>query len=245
MRPEGTTEYGTTQTRPDKTSVVDLRTLLRIQLFYLNADPDSDPGSQTNADLSWSGFWSDKSFTFSWKVSSSFGGTKAFLKGWNSGLIVNFAQFSCSWIRIRIPQYRCGSNGDLCGSGSPPPTKLCQNKKSIEPNNKPWRGQNWLLSPLPTSWTWGRQEKQSSHHQAKKNNDLRKASSLKKFPTYIGLAWRCNVALSPVELLHCPVNRCSFRDWYGRIITGKTNEITAPTRSTKRLSNCFKKVFLH
>jgi hypothetical protein len=30
-------------------------------------------------------------------------GTKVFLKGWNSGLLVNFVQFPCSWIRIRIP----------------------------------------------------------------------------------------------------------------------------------------------
>jgi hypothetical protein len=29
--------------------------------------------------------------------------TKAFLKGWNSGLFVNFGQFLCSWIRNRIP----------------------------------------------------------------------------------------------------------------------------------------------
>ncbi len=29
--------------------------------------------------------------------------TKAFLKGWNSGLFVHFSQFLCSWIRNRIP----------------------------------------------------------------------------------------------------------------------------------------------
>jgi hypothetical protein len=29
--------------------------------------------------------------------------TKAILKGWKSGLFVNFGQFPCSWIRICIP----------------------------------------------------------------------------------------------------------------------------------------------
>ncbi len=30
-------------------------------------------------------------------------GTKALLKGRKPGLFVNFGQFTCSWIRIRIP----------------------------------------------------------------------------------------------------------------------------------------------
>jgi hypothetical protein len=44
-------------------------------------------------------------------------GTKGFLKGWKSGLLVNIGKFLCSWIRIRIPstdpdtgeQNKCGS----------------------------------------------------------------------------------------------------------------------------------------
>jgi hypothetical protein len=34
--------------------------------FYLNVDPDPDPGSQTNADLCGSGSWSDFAETLSW-----------------------------------------------------------------------------------------------------------------------------------------------------------------------------------
>jgi hypothetical protein len=33
----------------------------------------------------------------------TYGGTKAFLKGKESGLFVNFGKSPCSWIRIRVP----------------------------------------------------------------------------------------------------------------------------------------------
>ncbi len=65
--------------------------------FYLNVDPNPipDPGSQTNEDSFGSGSWSDVAVTKNLIFAS--------LKGWKSGLFVNFGQFPCSWIRIRIP----------------------------------------------------------------------------------------------------------------------------------------------
>jgi hypothetical protein len=65
--------------------------------FYLNVDlnPDPDQWSQSNADPCGSGSWSDVAVTKSLIFAS--------LKGWKSGLFVNFGQFPCSWIQIRIP----------------------------------------------------------------------------------------------------------------------------------------------
>jgi hypothetical protein len=43
--------------------------------------------------------------------------TKGFLKGWKSGLLVNFCQFPCAFPkRIRIQESQI--NADSCGSGS-------------------------------------------------------------------------------------------------------------------------------
>ncbi len=39
---------------------------IQIQLFYLNANSEPDIGSQTNADPSGSGFWSDYKVTKAW-----------------------------------------------------------------------------------------------------------------------------------------------------------------------------------
>ncbi len=86
---------------------------IQIQLFYLNANPD--PGSQTNADpnpdpgqtLSFKKveFLHEKYTSVdskSWKIYLRYTvDTKAFLKGDNSGLFVNFIQLT-PWIRIRI-----------------------------------------------------------------------------------------------------------------------------------------------
>ncbi len=56
---------------------------------------------EPNQCRSGSGSWSDLAVTKSWILHEKY--TKAFLKGWNSGIFVNFGQFLCSWIRIHIP----------------------------------------------------------------------------------------------------------------------------------------------
>jgi hypothetical protein len=58
--------------------------------YFLNTDPDPDPGSKTNANPCVSG------------------GSKTLLKGRKPGSFVNHGQFPCCWIRIRIPQCRSG-----------------------------------------------------------------------------------------------------------------------------------------
>ncbi len=46
-------------------------------------------------------------------------GTKAFLNGWKSDLIVKFGKFPCSWIRIRKPNTNPDpGEPNQCGSGS-------------------------------------------------------------------------------------------------------------------------------
>ncbi len=106
---------------------------IRIQFFFLNTDPD--PGSQTNADPNPD---PDPGQTFRLymknmlKVGTVVGQKhtyevrKAYLKGRNPGLFVNFCQFRCSWIRIRIPNTdsvsdpgqtnKCGGSGFRSGS---------------------------------------------------------------------------------------------------------------------------------
>jgi hypothetical protein len=56
-----------------------------------NADPDLDPGQIL------------LSQKVEFYMKNILKHTKAFLKGWNLGLFVNFGQFLCSWIRNRIP----------------------------------------------------------------------------------------------------------------------------------------------
>ncbi len=95
--------------------------------LYLNADlyPDPDPGSKPMILVR---VKSRKKFNFYMKNIPDFSlvigehtyeGAKAFWKDRKQGLFLNFGQFPCSWIRIRIP------NRDLdpgqpneCGSGS-------------------------------------------------------------------------------------------------------------------------------
>jgi hypothetical protein len=84
-----------------------------------NLNPDQDPGNQTNADpdpcqtlkLQKVQFLHEK-YTLSkygQKTCLRMYGTYAFLKERKSGLFVNFGQFQCSWIRIRIPNIQHGS----------------------------------------------------------------------------------------------------------------------------------------
>ncbi len=108
--------------------------------FHLHADPETDPdqGSQNNAGPGGPGSWSDfcvtKSWIFTWKMylkkvrgqKRTYEGTKAFLKGRKPGLFVNFGQFPCSWIQIRIRISNTDRiqdtlmNADPSGSGSDP-----------------------------------------------------------------------------------------------------------------------------
>jgi hypothetical protein len=79
---------------------------IRIQLFTSMRIRIRDLGSQTNADPCGSGSGSDKTVDFDMKYTVCFMyvichktyqchvGTKAILKGWKSGLFVNFGQFS-------------------------------------------------------------------------------------------------------------------------------------------------------
>ncbi len=109
---------------------------IRIQLFYLNADPD--PGSQTNADRCGSAdpdpglAWKSQKVEFCMKniidkkKHNYHEGTKAFLKCRKPGLFVKifFGQFQSSRIGsgsafpIRILIQDCQMNADPCGSGS-------------------------------------------------------------------------------------------------------------------------------
>jgi hypothetical protein len=91
---------------------------IRFQLFNLDADPD--PESQTNADPdsgltlpSLNGeFLREKNIKVLYVINRyvikhTYVGTsyptKTFVKGYKSGLFVNFCQFTCPGIRIRIP----------------------------------------------------------------------------------------------------------------------------------------------
>ncbi len=68
----------------------------------INADPDPDPGQTLKSQKV--EFLHENML----KVRTikdkklSYEGTKAFLKGRKPGLFVNFSQFTCSWIRMRI-----------------------------------------------------------------------------------------------------------------------------------------------
>ncbi len=72
--------------------------------FYLSADSDADPDSQT----SWSDFKITKKWVFTCKNMLKIGKrqknilTKSFFENRKPGLFVNFCQFPWSWIRIRI-----------------------------------------------------------------------------------------------------------------------------------------------
>ncbi len=98
--------------------------------FAYNADPDppflSQCGSRSGSreqngcgcrSRSWSDFIITKNWIVTWKVFLKhiyLRRYKSPLKGWKSGLFVNFGQFPCSWIRIsnKDPdplQYRYGS----------------------------------------------------------------------------------------------------------------------------------------
>ncbi len=85
--------------------------------FYLNLDPDPDPGSQNNADPdSESGqFCRHKKLDFDIKnklycctvvnmYTTYLLGSKIILKSLKSGLFVYFGQYPCSWIRIQESQ---------------------------------------------------------------------------------------------------------------------------------------------
>jgi hypothetical protein len=91
--------------------------------FYLNADPDSNPESQINANPCGSGSWSDfkvtkrRIFTCKQNIGTN-DGTKTLLKGRKPGLFVNFNKYPCYWIRIRIPNTDPYSGQpNKCGTG--------------------------------------------------------------------------------------------------------------------------------
>ncbi len=61
---------------------------------------DSDPGQILPSQKL---DFDTKNLLYSCVIKHTYAGKKAFLKGWKSGLFVNFNQFPCSWIWIRIP----------------------------------------------------------------------------------------------------------------------------------------------
>jgi hypothetical protein len=68
------------------------------------------------------------------------------LKGRKSGLFVNFGEFPCSWIRIRIiktdPDPRHPNECDTGGSGSGSTTLHTNNRK------RRYNKKNWMISVL-------------------------------------------------------------------------------------------------
>ncbi len=97
---------------------------IRIQLFYLNADPD--PRSQTNADPD-SGltlksqtieFFLHKKYTY--KVGKhTYEGTKDILKGRKPGLFVNFGQFTIFFYILLDPDPQIPNMDPDPDSGQP------------------------------------------------------------------------------------------------------------------------------
>jgi len=77
---------------------------IRIQLFFLNAEPDQDqdPGSETNAVQYRLPVHKNYTCSWEWVKNITMKVQKPLTEGRKPCLFDHFGQFLCSWIRIRI-----------------------------------------------------------------------------------------------------------------------------------------------